>query len=237
MSSSTPETLRRRWSVPIDDGGRDRRSPGCGPAGRNARRRTRQPLRGDLNLTCTECDETGNSRVCGKGRLTGIDGRLTLIELRLRLHAEGMEPGIPPRLPIAVRGLGWCGARKLARWVRQTAGGPAGQGAAAGLQYDAVLGRVSWPPNPVLRWHLAGYLLPGVALYRGLQAVGRLSEQAAEAIAAALERDTQPRRRRLERRGRRRGFLAAFAVMVRGLSRLLYPSPGWQIDCWRRLAT
>jgi hypothetical protein len=79
---------------------------------------------------------------------------------------------------------------------------------------------------------LAGYLLPGVALYEALQAIDWPIAQAADAIANALEGDTQPRRRRFERRGRQRGFFTVFSMMIRVLTRLVYPSPAWKIE-WR----
>ena len=54
--------------------------------------------------------------------------------------------------------------------------------------------------------------------------------RAANAIAKALESDTQARRRRFERRGRRRGFFIVFSMMIRILTRLVYPSPAWKVE-------
>ncbi len=96
--------------------------------------------------------------------------------------------------------------------------------------YGALAARIFWPRNLVLRWHLAGYLLPAVALYQGLRSGGSTSEQAVAGVGALLEDDMQVRRRRLERLGHRPGFFAVFAVMVRPLTRLVYPPPAWRAD-------
>jgi hypothetical protein len=124
----------------------------------------------------------------------------------------------------------WLGTRKLDRWVRQTSVSTVTLHTDAEARYRTLVGQAAWPRSPVLRWHLAGYLLPGVALNRALQAVGWPAEQAAHAVGAALEADTQPRRRRFEKRGRHRGFFTVFSMMIRVLTRLVYPSPAWQVE-------
>lgn len=122
------------------------------------------------------------------------------------------------------------GGRKLDRWIRQSPASSGNLATDARGRYWALVGCAPWPRNPVLRWHLAGYLLPGVALYRTLQIAVWPAEWAATVIGAALERDTQPRRRRFERRGQRRGFFTSFALFVRAFTRLVYPSPGWRVE-------
>ena len=131
---------------------------------------------------------------------------------------------------MTVRWLAWLGARKLDRWLHQMPESPGHLRIDALARYQTLAGDASWPRDPVLRWHLAGYLLPGVALYRGLQAAGWPAKQAADVVGMLLEGDTQPRRRRFERRGRRRGFFTVFAIMIRLLTRLVYPSPGWEVE-------
>jgi hypothetical protein len=141
-----------------------------------------------------------------------------------------MDTDEPERLALTVRWFVWFGTRKLDRWVRQTSPPSHELGNEAGALYKALARTTSWPRNPVLRWHLAGYLLPGVALYRGLQTEGRSTGSAAEVVGTLLEDDTQGRRRRLERLGRRPGFFVTFAVMVRPLTRLTYPPSGWRAE-------
>ena len=141
-----------------------------------------------------------------------------------------MVAKVSKRLPMTVRWFARLGIRKLDRWIRQSSAPGGSFGAKARARYQTSAGCVSWPRGPVLRWHLAGYLLPGVALYQGLREAGWPTEQAAGAVGSALESDTQPRRRRFERYGRRRGFFTTFAIMTPPLTRLVYPSPGWQVE-------
>jgi len=140
-----------------------------------------------------------------------------------------MAAEVPERLPRTIRWFARLGVCKLDRWIRQSPASCDIVETTARDRYWALAGRVTWPRHPVLRWHLAGYLLPGVALYRSLQTEGWSDERAAAVIGAALERDTQPRRQRFERRGRRRGFFPTFALIVRGFTPLVYPSPGWRV--------
>jgi len=65
---------------------------------------------------------------------------------------------------------------------------------------------------------------------RPLLMAGWPAERAATVIGAALERDTQPGRRRFERRGQRRGFFTTFALFVRAFTPLVCPSPGWRVE-------
>ncbi|MDH5373351.1 MAG: L-2-amino-thiazoline-4-carboxylic acid hydrolase [Acidimicrobiia bacterium] len=134
------------------------------------------------------------------------------------------------RLPMTVRWFVQLGIRKLDRWIRQSSAPGGSFRTKARSRFRTLAGCALWPRSPVLRWHLAGYLLPGVALYQGLREAGWPTEQAAGAVGSALESDTQPRRQRFERYGRRRGFFTAFAIMIRPLTRLVYPSPGWQVE-------
>lgn len=140
-----------------------------------------------------------------------------------------MTANVPKSLPATIRWFARLGARKLDRWIRQSPASGDILETDARARYWALVECAAWPRNLVLRWHLAGYLLPGVALYRCLQAAGWPAERAATVIGAALERDTQPRRRRFERRGQRRGFFTAFGLLVRGSTPLVYPSPGWRV--------
>lgn len=136
----------------------------------------------------------------------------------------------PERIPMTVRWFARLGIRKLDRWILQTSAPVGNFGTDVRGRYRTLVRCALWPRSPVLRWHLAGYLLPGVALYRGLRAEGWPTERAAAVVGSALESDTQRRRRRFERRGRRRGFFTAFAIMIRPVTRLVYPSPGWQVE-------
>lgn len=164
------------------------------------------------------------------GFCMGGKGRWPLVRPIHGIHDEVMAAKEHERLSMAVRGFAWLGARKLDRWVRQTPGSNDAAKVDAEGRYRTLVEQVAWPPSPVLRWHLAGYLLPGVALYGALQAMDWPTARAASAIAKALESDTQPRRRRFERRGRRRGFFTVFSMMIRILTRLVYPSPAWKVE-------
>lgn len=143
-----------------------------------------------------------------------------------RFHHVIMVIKVPEDLPTANRFFARLGVRKLDRWIRQSPASGSTLGTDARARYWALVGSVTWPRSPVLRWHIAGYLLPGVAMYRSLRVAGWPAERAATVIGAALERDVQPRRRRFERRGQRRGFFPTFALTVRGFTPLVYPSPG-----------
>ena len=147
-----------------------------------------------------------------------------------QFHHAVMVAGVPEGLPMTIRWFAHLGARKLDRWIRQSPASSGNLATDARGRYWALVGCATWPRNPVLRWHLAGYLLPGVALYRSLQMAGWPAERAATVIGAALERDTQPRRRRFERWGQRRGFFTTFAVFVRAFTPLVCPSPGWRVE-------
>lgn len=123
------------------------------------------------------------------------------------------------------------GRRRAGRWTQLSL--PhwrAAQGTATAREtFDELSRSVTWPHQPVLRWHLARYLLPGVALYRTLQADGYPPDRAAEALDRVLEADLLRRRSRLARLGGLPGFFPAFAVVARAVSPVLFPSPGWRI--------
>lgn len=134
-------------------------------------------------------------------------------------------------VPVTVRPLVRAGRRKTARWVRRAVNGTSEPDAIAIAHavYRDLAEGVIWPHHLVLRWHLAGYLLPGVAVYRTLQTLGQPAPLAARAVGGLLARDALPRRRRLERAFRLPGSYALFAAAVRLLSPIMFPAPGWRI--------
>ena len=142
------------------------------------------------------------------------------------LHGAGQLYDVP----VTARPLIGAGRRKAARWARRAINDTAGPDAIATAHalYDELAEGVVWPRHVVLRWHLAGYLLPGVAVYRTLQTL-EPSTLAAQAVGGLLARDALPRRRRLQRVFRTRGSYALFAAAVRLLSPIMFPAPGWRM--------
>lgn len=145
--------------------------------------------------------------------------------------------GQPYGVPVTARPLIGVGRRKTARWARRAVNGTAEPDAIVTAQscYQDLADSVIWPRHAVLRWHLAGYLLPGVAVYRTLRTLGHPAPLAARAVGDVLAGDTLPRRRRLQRAFHSRGSYELFAAAVRLLSPILFPAPGWRI-VWREVS-
>lgn len=134
-------------------------------------------------------------------------------------------------VPVTARPLIRAGRSKTARWARRAVNGTSEPDAIATAHacYRVLAEGVIWPHHVVLRWHLAGYLLPGVAVYRTLQTRGQPAPLAAQEVGGLLARDALPRRRRLQRTFHTRGSYPLLAAAVRLLSPIMFPAPGWRI--------
>lgn len=143
---------------------------------------------------------------------------------------SGRTPPAPAR---TIRPFIRAGRRSTRRWADWALAGRQETRdlvAATEASYVELCRTVAWPRHPVLRAHLAVSLLPGLALYRSLQAAGWSRSEATDAVATALEQAMLPRRRRLERLAAHRGFFPLLALMIRVGSPVLYPAAGWGIQ-------
>ena len=158
--------------------------------------------------------------------MTYVNGRWNMLAHAPR-HGAGQQYGPP----VTARPLVRAGRRKTARWARRAVTGPSQPTAitTAHACYRDLAEGVIWPHHVVLRWHLAGYLLPGVAVYRTLQTLGHAPTRAPQAVGDLLAHDALPRRRRLQRTFHTRGSDPLLAAAVRLLSPIMFPAPGWRI--------
>ncbi len=100
------------------------------------------------------------------------------------------------------------------------------------IRYWHLVGEVPWPERHAMQLHLTLSILPAAALYRALRDRHLSEDQAVSTVAALVARQTGPHRRRLERITRHRAARGAFLPVARGVTRVGFPSPGWEIT-WR----
>lgn len=100
------------------------------------------------------------------------------------------------------------------------------------IRFWHLVGEVPWPERHAMQLHLALSILPAAALYRALRDRHWSEDEALAAVSALVARRTRPHRRRLERITRHRAARAAFLPVARTVTRVGFPSPGWQIT-WR----
>lgn len=102
----------------------------------------------------------------------------------------------------------------------------------ARVHYRHSLARVDWPSRTALRLHMVFSALPGASLYAALRDRGWAEQPATTAVAAVIERRTARQRRRLERLVRHRSLRSAFLPATSWVTRLGFPTPGWEAH-WR----
>ena len=102
----------------------------------------------------------------------------------------------------------------------------------ARTHYRRAAAQVPWPPRLALQLHLAFSALPGAAAYAALRDRGWGQEQAVEAVADVIAARAERPRLRLEHLMRHRPSRAAFLPVAELVTRVGFPSPGWEAR-WR----
>lgn len=97
----------------------------------------------------------------------------------------------------------------------------------ASSRYLTLASRVPWPSKTMLRFHLTLSVLPQVALYTSLLAVGWTTERALAAMSKTVPSSVPPLRRSLATVTRWRGGRAVFMWLAQR-SLAGFPSPGWE---------
>lgn len=92
--------------------------------------------------------------------------------------------------------------------------------------------QVAWPSKRAMQLHLTMSILPGAALYGALRERGLPAGEAVDAVAALIARRSASRRARLERLTRHRLVRTAFLPLAQLVTRVFFPSPGWETH-WR----
>lgn len=92
--------------------------------------------------------------------------------------------------------------------------------------------QVAWPRRRALQLHLVFSALPGAALFGALRDRGWDEDEAVGAVAHVVTGRAVQHRRRLEHLTRHRTLRAAFLPAAQLVTRVGFPSPGWETR-WR----